>query len=107
MLQVRFGHPRVKKRQLQWPKHPPSMSLLSLTLLGCFVFLVYRTWRTSRLPRGVSTPPGPRGVPFFGFVCNVPHEYAWLTYADWAKKYGDVIYFKTFGQPMVVLSSSK
>ena len=88
---------------------PSPMSLLSLALLGCLVFLVYRTVRTRRppTPRRASSPPGPRGVPFLGFISNVPHDYAWLTYADWAKKYGDVTYFKTFGQPMVVLSSVK
>ena len=82
------------------------MSLLSLALLGCFVFLVYRAWRPPT-PRRASSPPGPRGVPFLGFINNVPHKYAWLTYADWAKKYGGVTYFKTFGQPMIVLSSLK
>ena len=82
------------------------MSLLSLVLLGCLIFLAYRVSRP-RTPRGASLPPGPKGVPFLGFVRNIPHEYAWLTYAEWAKKYGDVMYFKTFGQPMIVLSSLK
>ena len=82
------------------------MSLLSLALLGCFVFLVYRAWR-SRTPRDVSLPPGPKGTPFLGFIRDIPHDYAWLTYADWAKRYGGIMCFKTFGQPMVILSSLK
>ena len=97
---------RGKKRHLKWRKHHPLMSLLSLALLGCLAFLAYCAWRR-RTPGGVSSPPGPRGVPFFGLVRNIPHEHAWLTYAEWAKKYGDVMYFKTFGQPMIVLSSLK
>ncbi|KAK2464322.1 hypothetical protein APHAL10511_003779 [Amanita phalloides] len=82
------------------------MFSLPLVLLVCILFLLYRAWR-ARTPRGASLPPGPKGLPFFGLVRNVPHDYAWLTYAEWAKKYGDVVYLKTYGQPLVILSSFK
>ena len=82
------------------------MSLLSLALLGSLIFLVYCVCR-HRILRGVSSPPGPKGVPLLGLIRNVPHQYSWLTYADWAKKYGDVFCFKAFGRPVVVLSSIK
>lgn len=82
------------------------MSLLSLALLGCFAFLVYRAWR-SPVPRGASLPPGPKGVPFLGFIRNIPYESSWLTYTEWIKEYGDIIYIKTFGQPMIILGSLK
>ena len=48
-----------------------SMSLLSLALLGSLVFLVYRA-RRPRILRGVSSPPGSRGMPFLGLIRNVP-----------------------------------
>ena len=82
------------------------MAFVPLALLGCFIFLVYRAWRT-RLPRGVSFPPGPKGLPFLGLIRTIPHDWAWLIYTDWAKKYGDIVYFRTYGQPLVVLNSFK
>ena len=82
------------------------MSLLTPALLGSLVFLVYRAW-PPRTFRGVSSPPGPRGIPLLGLIHNIPHQYSWLTYADWAKKYGTVFFFKAFGRPIVVLSSIK
>ncbi|KAH9960359.1 cytochrome P450 [Lactifluus volemus] len=51
-------------------------------------------------------PPGPRGYPIVGnlFELKPPQ---WLKYAEWQKKYGDLIYLNAAGQPMVILNSHK
>ena len=50
----------------------PSLDVLAISpLLGSLVFLVYRA-RRPRILRGVSSPPGPRGMPFLGLIRNVP-----------------------------------
>lgn len=33
-------------------------------------------------------PPGPRGLPFIGNAIGGDPNAPWLTYAEWAKKYG-------------------
>lgn len=33
-------------------------------------------------------PPGPPGIPWLGNVIGVNPDGPWITYADWAKKYG-------------------
>ncbi|PFH47781.1 hypothetical protein AMATHDRAFT_87514 [Amanita thiersii Skay4041] len=72
--------------------------------LACVFFLLYNRWRR-RISSHVSLPPGPKGWPIFG--CRVPHDHAWLTYTEWAKDYGDIIYLQTLGQPLVILNSLK
>ncbi|KAF8639539.1 hypothetical protein AX17_001444 [Amanita inopinata Kibby_2008] len=82
------------------------MGWVPLLLVACLGFLVHRYLR-QRTPRGVSLPPGPRGLPVIGLVRNVPHDHAWVTYAEWAKQYGDIVYTKIYGQPLVILNSVK
>ncbi|KAF8657599.1 hypothetical protein AX16_002180 [Volvariella volvacea WC 439] len=49
--------------------------------------------------------PGPRGLPLIGNVLDIPKEQPWLTFAEWAKKYGDVIYLSLLGKPMLIIDS--
>ncbi|KAI0326110.1 cytochrome P450 [Cubamyces sp. BRFM 1775] len=53
----------------------------------------------------LSLPPGPPGLPLFGNVFDIPKEYAWVTYRDWAAKYGDVVAVRVLGQTLVVIHS--
>jgi len=52
-------------------------------------------------------PPGPTGYPLIGNAFGVPHHHAWATYADWAKQYGDVISYQSFGHTTIILNSLK
>ncbi|KJA26058.1 hypothetical protein HYPSUDRAFT_64270 [Hypholoma sublateritium FD-334 SS-4] len=52
-------------------------------------------------------PPGPAGHPIVGNLFELPHNYPWLAYADWAKRYGDVTSFKVFGRAVIIVSSAK
>ncbi|KAH9973224.1 cytochrome P450 [Lactifluus volemus] len=51
-------------------------------------------------------PPGPRGYPIVGNLFELKPA-QWLKYAEWQKKYGDLIYLNAAGQPMVILNSHK
>ncbi|KAF9479694.1 cytochrome P450 [Pholiota conissans] len=52
-------------------------------------------------------PPGPKGLPLIGNLHELPYEYPWLTYAQWAKKYGPIFSFKVFGSTTIVINSFK
>ncbi|OCH95809.1 cytochrome P450 [Obba rivulosa] len=71
--------------------------------LGCLVllYLFLRRSKRSRLP----FPPGPKSS-WRGSV-QLPKAYQWFTYADWRKIYGDVIYVRIFGNPIVILNSAR
>ncbi|KAG1729789.1 cytochrome P450 [Suillus lakei] len=52
-------------------------------------------------------PPGPPGLPLIGNVLDMPQVKPWLTFAEWGKKYGNILHVELLGQHMIVLNSSK
>ncbi|OCH90317.1 cytochrome P450 [Obba rivulosa] len=55
----------------------------------------------SRLP----LPPGPPPLPLVGNIKDVPTSHEWITYAEWAKTYGDVMHISVLGKSLILLSS--
>jgi len=76
-------------------------SLVVSTLLLSILRLRLR--RRNLLP----LPPGLKGYPLIGNLYDIPHENAWVTYAEWSKKYGDVIHVSVFGTSTIILNSAK
>ncbi|KAH8999824.1 cytochrome P450 [Lactarius hatsudake] len=64
-------------------------------------FLIHRRRRASALP----LPPGPRGWPVIDNLFDWPFESAWIPFAEWSKKFGDIMHIKIFGLHIVVISS--
>ncbi|KAF7356658.1 O-methylsterigmatocystin oxidoreductase [Mycena venus] len=66
----------------------------------------YLVFRQSGLP----LPPGPT-ISWFGLggktSVKMPQAYAWLVFADWQKKFGDVIYINVFRNPLLVVNSAE
>ncbi|KAK0469623.1 cytochrome P450 [Desarmillaria tabescens] len=81
-----------------------SLLLVSFTL---GILLLHRLFRLSIWRRRLPLPPGPKGLPLIGNLWDVPAEYPWLTYAQWATTYGDVFYLDTPGNPTVVINSAE
>ncbi|KAJ6579520.1 cytochrome P450 [Mycena vulgaris] len=54
-----------------------------------------------------SLPPGPRRWPLIGSALSVPRTYPWVTFGQWAKTHGSIVYVDVVGQPMVILNSAK
>lgn len=50
-------------------------------------------------------PPGPKGWPIIGNISDIPHKNSWVTYVEWKKKYGDIVYVEPFGSPTVILNN--
>ncbi|KAG5716504.1 hypothetical protein E4T56_gene1221, partial [Termitomyces sp. T112] len=57
-------------------------------LLAAAVVFFFRKWRFSRLPY----PPGPKPSLISGNASELPTVLPWLTYAKWAKEYGDIVH---------------
>ncbi|KAI0042686.1 cytochrome P450 [Auriscalpium vulgare] len=90
---------------------PTTMPVILLTavdfllLLACLVALRDIASRRRRI--GFPHPPGPRGLPLIGNVFGIPKSRPWLVYAQWAKKYGDIVSTTAMGQNIVILTSLK
>lgn len=94
---------------------PFCMHYLSSTMEYTIVFLVFfvilslyarRRWYTLVFKR-LRLPPGPAGLPFLGNLYDMPHDHTWLTFANWAREFGDVVYVEVFGNPTIILNSVK
>ncbi|KAI9507132.1 cytochrome P450 [Russula earlei] len=74
--------------------------------LAIFAFLyLLLDFRDHRRRRGLPYPPGPFCWPVIGNLLDVPKLSPWVAYADMSKKHGDIMYFRVFGQVIVVLCS--
>ncbi|KAJ7760655.1 cytochrome P450 [Mycena maculata] len=71
------------------------------SLLG-FVLVSRFLWSRKDLP----TPPGPK-ISVFGLGKGLvmPSAFQWLTYAEWRKTYGDIIYLNVLRNPILVINS--
>ncbi|KAF8196263.1 putative monooxygenase [Mycena galopus ATCC 62051] len=52
-------------------------------------------------------PPGPQRWPLIGSALAVPQVHQWVTFSQWAKTYGNIIYLNALGQPIIVINSAK
>ncbi|XP_004628788.1 cytochrome P450 1A2 [Octodon degus] len=80
-----------------------STELLLAATIFCLVLWVVRA-SSSRVPKGLKSPPGPWGWPLIGHVLTLgknPH----LTLARLSARYGDVLQIRIGSTPVVVLSS--
>ncbi|KAI0036607.1 cytochrome P450 monooxygenase [Vararia minispora EC-137] len=68
-------------------------------LLGLGLYRVSQRAKQSRFP------PGPKSS-WWGGV-EMPKLYPWLVFAEWQDIYGDVIYVRQFGSPILILNSQR
>ena len=66
--------------------------------LGC-VWL-YRWWT-----KHSNLPPGPRGWPLVGNALQQNAAQPYITWSEWADKYGEVLTINNFGTPIVLCNS--
>ncbi|KAL4064490.1 cytochrome P450 [Scleroderma citrinum] len=52
-------------------------------------------------------PPGPKRLPIIGNALDIDMKEPHVTYAEWGKTYGDIIYSCTFGQDFVIVNSER
>lgn len=87
-------------------------TMLTIPGLLIFAFLLLlsvsvRVWKQRRLRGGLPLPPGPEGLPILGNVLDLNISAPWLSYTDWAKKYGDIVYSTILGQEFVVINTEE
>ncbi|KJA23927.1 hypothetical protein HYPSUDRAFT_39442 [Hypholoma sublateritium FD-334 SS-4] len=80
---------------------PSALIFLDVGLLAVGVILIKKILSTHTAP----LPPGPRKLPFLGNLLDMPSSQEWLTFADWGRKWGDMVSISIFGQTIVVLNS--
>ncbi|KAJ3559769.1 hypothetical protein NM688_g146 [Phlebia brevispora] len=80
-----------------------TLSNMFLAVLA-FVLAVLAAKYVYALRRRARLPPGPK-TSWFGSN-QLPKSHQWLTYAQWRRTYGDIVYIYVFGNPIIVLNSA-
>ncbi|PPQ67719.1 hypothetical protein CVT25_009325 [Psilocybe cyanescens] len=79
--------------------------LLAVIPLSGVIFALYsnyQSWLKSPI-RGLPYPPGPPLL--LGSANQALKSQAWITYTEWSKKYGDIMYLNIYGEHTVILSN--
>ncbi|KAI0796313.1 CyP450 monooxygenase [Irpex lacteus] len=80
--------------------------LITAAIVAASVYLNRKRKWTYRL-RGHHLPHGPRGWPIIGSLLDIPTcERPWTAYTEWAQQYGDMVFYKVLGTPMLMVSSA-
>lgn len=77
-----------------------GQALLALLALQTLVHLVKRYMFKSKYPR----IPGPWQIPYIGRVHDLPVQYTWLKFKEWADEFGPIYMTKMFGNNLLVLT---
>ncbi|KAI6159796.1 cytochrome P450 [Pisolithus thermaeus] len=78
-----------------------TLGLACATAIGLWVL-------TSRTKSKLPYPPGPKpGLPFIGNAFDIDPQRPHLTYAQWGKIYGEIVYTRTLGQDIIIVNSEK
>ena len=86
------------------------MAIGNILLIACTAFIILSLVQRQRQRACKKTtfplPPGPPSLPIIGNALDMPSKYQWLTFAKWAKKYGDIMHIELFGQHVFILDSA-
>ncbi|EGN99267.1 hypothetical protein SERLA73DRAFT_182184 [Serpula lacrymans var. lacrymans S7.3] len=84
--------------------HSASIFLLSVVALDLARRLLAKcVSEKSTLPY----PPGPKPIPFVGNIFGINAAAPWVTYQEWGRKYGDIVYSRLLNQSIIILNSEK
>ena len=83
--------------------HPFTYIAAALFLAGWAVYSLIV--RISKKPsNGLEPLPGPRLVPFIGRIHDLPIQYMWLKFKEWADVYGPIYYTEMLGAKFIVVA---
>ena len=88
--------------------HPFTYVAMAIAFVG---FAIY-SFLTSRRPaKDASTGdvelPGPALVPFIGRIHDLPRQYMWLKFKEWADTYGPIYKTSMLGTDFIIVSDEK
>jgi hypothetical protein len=85
--------------------HPLTLLAAALVLLAFFILSVFNKRTTSK--GRDDELPGPTLIPLIGRVHDLPIQYMWLKFKEWADVYGPIYRTEMLGAKFIVVSDEK
>ncbi|KAK4108835.1 cytochrome P450 [Canariomyces notabilis] len=85
---------------------PVILGLLVIFILGIAIGHFIKTFRELNDPNG---PPGPTLIPYLGRIHDLPIQYMWIKFKEWADKYGSGGLYRTqmLGTKFLIITDEK
>ncbi|KAJ6616719.1 cytochrome P450 [Mycena sp. CBHHK59/15] len=83
-----------------------SLALSTSSVLFIFFSLLLALGLNWYIPLSRNLPPGPRGLPLLGNIHQLGSQ-PWITFTQWRKKHGPILYLNIAGTHTLVLCSHK
>ncbi|TFK86630.1 cytochrome P450 [Polyporus arcularius HHB13444] len=80
--------------------------LVASLVAAALAIVLLRSSRSSRR-RGLPFPPGPKPLPLLGNLLDIPKDQPWVTYRDFAARYGDIVGLQLPGNQLLVILHSQ
>lgn len=87
--------------------HPFTAYALGVAVLGVAVYALLEAlskYNAKYNPQGL---PGPALVPWFGRVHDLPIDFMWLKFNEWAETYGPIYRTKMLGANFIIITDEK
>ncbi|KIJ62824.1 hypothetical protein HYDPIDRAFT_113934 [Hydnomerulius pinastri MD-312] len=82
--------------------------LPALAIVSLVAYTFAGLWPSRRRnPAGNPLPPGPTPLPVVGNVFGIKPSEPWVSYTNWGKTYGDLVYSRLLNQDIIVINSEE
>ncbi|KIJ62886.1 hypothetical protein HYDPIDRAFT_114010 [Hydnomerulius pinastri MD-312] len=84
-----------------------SSALIVCSIVSAIFILSLLKLQRSSNASSLPYPPGPKPLPLLGNVLHLNKSEPWLSYTEWSKKYGEILYVRLLGKDFIILNSEK
>lgn len=85
--------------------HPLTLLAAGIVLFAFFAVSVFSKRSSTKIP--VERFPGPTLIPWIGRIHDLPIQYMWLKFKEWADEYGPIYKTEMLGAKFLIVSDEK
>ncbi|KZT12937.1 cytochrome P450 [Laetiporus sulphureus 93-53] len=76
-----------------------------IAIFFCLALVYFGITVINKRKRTLLLPPGPTRLPLLGNIHQVPFQYQYYTFTQWAREYGEIVYTRFFQQDVVIVNT--
>lgn len=87
--------------------HAFTVTAVGFAIVGLVLSAFVNAVRSSKCLNKLQKLPGPAQLPYIGRIHDLPIQYMWLKFKEWADTYGPIYYTSMLGTKFVIVSDEK